>query len=450
LKYYFNLNVNSAKIAIDMTITFIGHGYVGLVSAAVFADLGNTVHVIGHTVGKIENLKKGIIPIYEPGLQELVKRNVDAGRLLFTLDYAPAISQSEVVFIAVGTPSAENGEADLSVVFDVPEKIGKHLEKYAVIITKSTVPVGTNKKIKQIIKNVKPEGVDFDIASVPEFLREGQAISDTLKPDRIIIGTQTEKAEKILVELHNPLKSQLVLCNIETAEMIKYASNAFLATKISFANAIAQLAEKSSADGPKVLEAVGMDKRIGKNFLNAGAGYGGSCFPKDVKALIAIAGNYGYNFKLLKEVENINHDAMLGIAAKAKQMLDNNIEGKTVALLGLAFKPDTDDMRYAPSITVIKELLVAGAKINVYDPIAADNAKKILATEKNINYSKELYATVKGVDLLIVITEWNEFYELDLEKVKNLMKKPNIIDARNIYNPQKTKELGFNYIGVGR
>ena len=433
-----------------MTITFLGHGYVGLVSAAVFADLGNTVWVIGHTPKKIENLKKGIIPIYEPGLQELVKRNVEAGRLIFTLDYAPSIAQSDVIFIAVGTPSAENGEADLSVVFDVAGKIGKHLKKYAVVITKSTVPMGTNKKIQQIIQNVKPKNVEFDIASVPEFLREGQAISDTLTPDRIIIGTHSKKAEKILVELHKPLKSHLFLCNIETAEMIKYASNAFLATKISFANAIAQLAGKTSADGPKVLQAIGLDRRIGQNFLNAGAGYGGSCFPKDVKALIAIAKDHNYDFNLLKEVQAINQDAMMEIVVKTRKILKNDLKDKTIAVLGLAFKPDTDDMRDAPSITIIKELLAAGAKIKTYDPIAMDNAKKIFAKEKNIAYSQEAYSTVKDADILIILTEWNEFQQLDLNKIKTLMKNPNIIDGRNIYDPQKAKELGFAYIGVGR
>ncbi len=433
-----------------MTITFIGHGYVGLVSAAVFADLGNTVHVIGHTPKKIDNLKKGIIPIYEPGLQELVKRNVDAKRLIFTLDYAPSIAQSDAIFIAVGTPSTENGEADLSIVFDVAEKIGKHLKKHAVVITKSTVPVGTNKKIEKIIQNVKPKNVEFDIASVPEFLREGQAISDTMTPDRIIIGTQSKKAENILVELHKPLKSHLFLCNIETAEMIKYASNAFLATKISFANAIAQLAEKSEADGPKVLQAVGLDKRIGQNFLNAGAGYGGSCFPKDVKALISIAKDYNYDFNLLKEVQKINQDAMLEIVVKTRKILKNDLKDKTIAILGLAFKPDTDDMRDAPSITIIKELLAAEAKIKTYDPIAMYNAKKIFAKEKNITYSQELYATTKDADLLILLTEWNEFHELDLNKIKTLMKNPNIIDGRNIYDPQKAKKLGFVYMGVGR
>ena len=433
-----------------MTITFIGHGYVGLVSATVFADLGNTVHVVGHTPKKIEDLKKGIIPIYEPGLQELVKRNLNSGRLIFTLNYTPAISQSDAIFIAVGTPSTENGEADLSVVFNVAEKIGKHLKKYAVVITKSTVPVGTNKKIQMIIQNVKPKNVEFDIASVPEFLREGQAISDTLTPDRIIIGTKSQKAENILIELHKPLKSNLFLCNIETAEMIKYASNAFLATKISFANAIAQLAEKSGANGPKILQAVGLDKRIGQNFLNAGAGYGGSCFPKDVKALIAIAKDHDYDFNLLKEVQNINQDAMLEIVAKTHKILKNDLKNKTIAVLGLAFKPNTDDMRDAPSITIIKELLAAEANIKTYDPIAMDNAKKIFAKEKNITYSQEAYSAVKDADILIILTEWNEFYELDLNKIKTLMKNPNIIDGRNIYDPQKTKGLGFKYIGVGR
>ncbi len=438
-----------------MTITFIGHGYVGLVSAAVFADLGNTVHVIGHTPKKIQNLTKGIIPIYEPGLQELVMRNIKSKRLLFTMDYT-SIANSEVIFIAVGTPSAENGEADLSVVFNVAGNIGKHLKKYAVIITKSTVPVGTNKKVKQIVEKIKPKNVDFDIASAPEFLREGQAISDTLNPDRIVIGTESKKAEKTLIELHRPLltkdknTSRLVLCNIETAEMIKYASNAFLATKISFSNAIADLAERAGADGIKVLKAVGLDKRIGQAFLNAGAGYGGSCFPKDVKALIAIASGYNYNFSLLKEVQKINSDAIQKIVTKAQTMLNNDLNNKTIAILGLSFKPDTDDMREAPSLTIIRQLLKSGAIIKTFDPIAIENAQKILSNEKNIKFSKNIFDTVENADLLIILTEWNEFKQLDLKKVKSLMKSPNIIDGRNIYDPNSVKSLGFKYIGVGR
>src|SRR5664279_1832163 len=361
-----------------MTITFVGHGYVGLVTAAVFADLGNTVWVIGHTPEKIENLKKGIIPIYEPGLEELVKRNVQAGRLLFTLDFDPAIKESEVVFIAVGTPPKPTGEADLSVVYEVAKKVGKTLDGYTVVITKSTVPVGTSERIKEIISEVKPKNAEFDYASVPEFLREGQAISDTQHPDRIVIGTDSKRAKNLLVELHQPIvsdgitESRLVLTNIPTAEMIKYASNAFLATKISFANAIAQLSEETKADGIKVLEAMGYDKRIGNSFINPGAGYGGSCFPKDVKALIAIARQYGYDFKLLEEVENVNTDAILSIAIKARKLLEGKVTGKTIGVLGLSFKPDTDDMRDAPSILIIRKLLQEGAKIKVYDPIALE------------------------------------------------------------------------------
>lgn len=433
-----------------MTITFIGHGYVGLVSAAVFADLGNTVYVIGHTEKKIENLKKGIIPIYEPGLEELVKRNIKAQRLLFTLDYRPAIPLSDVVFIAVGTPPKTTGDADLSAVFQVAEKLGSKLDGYTVVVTKSTVPVGTNRKVKEIIQKEKPDKATFDIASIPEFLREGQAISDTLHPDRIVIGTEDEKAKNILIELHKAIDGRFVLTNIETAEMIKYASNAYLATKISFANAIAHLSELTGADGLKVLEAVGLDKRVGSMFLNSGAGYGGSCFPKDVKALIAIAKQHDYDFRLLKEVEAINSDAILDIVQKSKKMLKKPLSGKIIAVLGLSFKPDTDDMRDAPSIVVIRKLINEGARINAYDPMAIENAKHIFSKDKNINYVKDPYTAVKNVDLLIIVTEWNEFRQLNLGKVKKLMRDPNIIDGRNIYDPQKVKGLGFNYVGVGR
>lgn len=439
-----------------MTITFIGHGYVGLVTATVFAELGNTVWVIGHTPSKIENLKKGIIPIFEPGLEEMVKRNVLAGRLLFTLDYSPAITESEVVFIAVGTPPMPTGEADLSVVYDVAEKLGKNLGKYAVVITKSTVPVGTSEKVRSILEKVKPKTTEYNYASVPEFLREGQAISDTLKPDRVVIGTDSKRAEELLIKLHEPIisgsgkKASLVLTNIPTAEMIKYASNAFLATKISFANSIAQLSEKLSADGPKVLDAIGQDKRIGTAFLNAGAGYGGSCFPKDVKALIAIAGNSGYDFKLLKEVETINKEAINGITEKARKILGGTVKGKLIGVLGLSFKPDTDDMRDAPSLSVIRQLAKEGAVISVYDPVAIENAKGKLSELGNIKYMKNSYDTAKDAELVILMTEWNEFKELDLEKLIKHMAKPNLIDGRNIYNPENAKALGFNYIGVGR
>ncbi len=430
-----------------MTITFVGHGYVGLVTASIFAELGNTVWVVGHTKEKIENLKKGILPIYEPGLEEIVKRNIKAKRLLFTLDYKEAIPVSDAVFIAVGTPPKPTGEADLSTVFEVAKKIGENLEGYTVIVTKSTVPVGTNKIIKEIIDKSKPVGATFDIASIPEFLREGQAISDTLHPDRIVIGTDSKDAEKLLVELHGSIDGKYVLTNIETAEMIKYAANSFLATKISFANAIAHLSELTGANGLKVLEAVGFDKRVGSEFLSAGAGYGGSCFPKDVKAMIAIAKKAGYDFSLLKDVEEINEQATIGIVEKAKKLLGGRVKGKIVGVLGLSFKPNTDDMRDAPSIIVINKLYADGAKIKAYDPIAMDNAKKIL---KNVEYCVDSYSVVKDCDILIVMTEWNEFRQLDLSKIKKAMKKPVLLDGRNIYEPHKLREMGFIYTGVGR
>lgn len=436
-----------------MTITFVGHGYVGLVTAAVFADLGNTVWVIGHTPSKIENLKKGIIPIYEPGLEEMVKRNVDAGRLLFTMDYDQAIPASEIVFSAVGTPPKEDGSADLSVVFKVAEEIAKNLGNYTVVATKSTVPVGTNQKIKEILEKNKPSDSEFDIASCPEFLREGQAISDTLRPDRIVIGTESKKAEQLLVKLHSALDSgdankggNFVLTNIETAEMIKYAANAFLATKISFANAIAKLSELTGADALKVLEGIGMDKRIGSSFLQPGAGYGGSCFPKDVKALISISDGLGYDFALLREVEAINKQASSDVVVKAEKAL-RDVKGKKVAILGLSFKPDTDDMREAPSIVVINKLKEKGAIITAYDPIAMENAKNIIT---GIDFAKNPYDAVSGADLTIIMTEWNEFKELDLEKLRDSMNDSHLIDGRNIYNPDEAKSLGFSYTGIGR
>jgi len=430
-----------------MTITFIGHGYVGLVTAAVFADLGNTVHVIGHTPEKIENLKKGKLPIYEPGLEEIVKRNVAANRLLFTLAYDEAIPASDIVFIAVGTPPKPTGEADLSVVFSVAEKIAQHLHHYTVVVTKSTVPVGTNQKVKKIIDEAKNKNVSFDIASCPEFLREGQAIGDTEHPDRIVIGTESKKAEGMLVELHKPITGIRVLTTLESAEMIKYAANAFLATKISFANAIAQLSEKSGANAVEVLQAIGEDKRIGKHFLNAGAGYGGSCFPKDVKALIAIAEDYGYDFKLLKDVEKINEDAMHNIVEKVTITLKGELSGKTIGILGLSFKPDTDDMRDAPAIVVINALEKMGANIKGYDPIAMENAKRLLP---GITLCKNPYAAVTDADVVVLMTEWKEFKSLDLMKLKQQMKQPIFIDGRNVYESGKMKELGFVYSGVGK
>lgn len=430
-----------------MIITFVGHGYVGLVSASIFADLGNTVWVIGHTPEKIENLKKGIIPIYEPGLEEIVKRNVEAKRLLFTLDYKEAISSSEVVFIAVGTPPKKTGEADLSVVYDVAEKIGKHLDGYTVVITKSTVPVGTNYEVKKIIEKVLPQKATFSVASAPEFLREGQAISDTMHPDRIVIGTDTKQAEDVLVKLHKAIDGPIIKTNILTAEMIKYAANAFLATKISFANAIAQLCEKTGANAIDVLQGIGFDKRIGKAFLSPGPGYGGSCFPKDVKALIAIARQHGYDFSLLKDVEAINKEAMISVVGKVKEFFPKDSKEKKIGILGLSFKPDTDDMRDAPSIVVIEALQKLGCKIQAFDPIAMENAKKNI---KNVTFCRDAYEAAADTDVIVIMTEWNEFREIDLKKVKTLMRKPAIVDARNIFEPESVRALGFSYQGVGR
>jgi UDPglucose 6-dehydrogenase len=429
-----------------MTVTFIGHGYVGLVTAAVFSDFGNTVYVIGHTKEKIENLKKGIIPIYEPGLEELVRKNISAGRLIFTLDYKPAVPNSDVVFIAVGTPPTKTGDADLSTVLQVAEEISKNLEGYTVVATKSTVPTGTNKKISKILNELKPKGADVDYASVPEFLREGSAISDTLNPDRIVIGTESKKAQDLLIKLHEPINAPLVLTNFETAELIKYAANSFLAMKISYANAIAKLSETLGADALKVLEGIGMDKRIGDKFLSPGPGYGGSCFPKDVKALISIAKDHDYSFSLLEEVENINNQAKRDIVRKARRIL-GDLRGKRIGILGLAYKANTDDIRDAPAIDIINLLQNDGAKICAFDPKAMENASKVL---KDVEYRKDAYSVSEQADLLIVLTEWSEFKELDFEKIKIRMKNLAIIDGRNLYDPEKLREMGFNYIGVGR
>lgn len=430
-----------------MKITVIGNGYVGLVTAAVFADLGNDVWCVGRTKEKIEKLKKGMIPFFEPGLEEVVRKNATAQRLRFTLSYEETISGSDIIFICVGTPSLQSGEADLSQVYASAETIGKNLGKgQKVIVVKSTVPVGTTKRVAEIIKKVKPKGADFEVAFVPEFLREGTALADTLQPDRIVIGTDSLSAQKILMELHKPINGHFVLTNIPSAEMIKYASNSLLATKISFANAIAFLCEEVGADVLQVLDGVGLDKRLGRSFLNPGVGYGGSCFPKDVKALNAMFKKAQIKVNLFAEVEEINRQAAENFVNKVIKLLDP-VKGKTVAVLGLAFKPNTDDMREAPSIKVIKALQSKGVKIRAFDPVAISKAQEIL---KNVVYCKNPEETVKGADALLIMTEWNEFKQLDLVKIKKLMNQPIIVDGRNIYDPEKIIKLGFIYKGVGR
>lgn len=429
-----------------MTITFIGHGYVGLVTAAVFADSGNTVWVVGRTREKIENLKMGKTPFYEPGLSELVKHNVAAGRLKFTLDYKEGIPSAKIIFICVGTPSKGNGEADLSSVYAAAKEIGKNLKKYAVIVTKSTVPVGTNRKVAQIIKKIIPKTQDFDIASCPEFLKEGSAISDTSKPDRIVIGVESAKAKELLLDLHKSINGEIIVTSIESAEMIKYASNALLSVKISFANAMSFICDLVGADVEVVLTGVGLDKRLGRSFLYPGVGFGGSCFPKDVKALIAIAREHKYDFKLLSEVYRINQEARQRFVEKILKTM-GSVKGKTLAILGLAFKPNTDDMREAPSVDIINKLQLLGAQIRAFDPIAMENAKSILS---NVNFGSSVADTAKNADALIILTEWNEFKQLDFLEIKKLMKSYYIFDGRNIYDPVKVKQMGFIYKGIGR
>jgi len=431
-----------------MTISFIGHGYVGLVTAAVFADLGNTVWVVGRNKEKIEKLKKGIATFYEPGLSEIVKRNVEAGRLIFTLDYKSAVTPSEIIFICVGTPPKPTGDADLTEVYNAATEIGKNLVGYKVVSVKSTVPPGTNKKVGEILEKVKPAGSSFAIASCPEFLRQGQAVGDTMHPHRVVIGTTSDRAQKLLIDLHKTIDTKLVLCNVETAELIKYAANSMLSVKISFANAMAFLSEKVGADVEKVLEGVGLDSRIGRNFLYPGVGYGGSCFPKDVKALIAIARDYDYDFKLLRATDEINDEARIHFIDKIKKHFYGSLKGKKIAVLGLSFKPDTDDMRFAPSITVINALIKDGAEVSAYDPVAIENAKKVLPS--GVTYTKSAYDAAKNADAVAVVTEWNEFRQLDMVKLAKELKDRVLFDGRNMYDPQVMKDLGYMYYGVGR
>ncbi len=428
-----------------MTITFIGHGYVGLVTATVFADLGNKVYVVGHTPEKIERLKKGDPIIFEPGLAELLQKNLEAKRIHFTTEYETAVGESDVVFIAVGTPPQTSGAADLSAVFTVAEKVGKHLKKgFTVVSCKSTVTIGTNQKVAEIIESVKQKDADFAIASCPEFLSQGTALANTQHPDRVVIGSDSKKAIDVMVALHSVIDAPKIITNLASAELIKYTANAMLAMKISFANLIALYSEKTGANVESVLDAVGLDKRIGRVFMNPGVGYGGSCFPKDVKALIQIGKSLGVDTMLLEGVDTVNSDARENVLQK----ILTSTQGKHIAVWGLSFKPNTDDVRESPALYIIKDLLQKGFTVTAYDPEAIPKTKAVL--KDTISYADNPYDCVKGASALVVLTEWNEFKELDLSKVKELMKIPNIIDGRNIYDSEKTKELGFAYSGVGR
>jgi len=432
-----------------MKISCMGCGYVGLVAGTCLADMGNEVICFDIDKGKINKLEKGIIPIYEPGLKDMFERNIKEKRLHFSNGIKTAIKESNVIFITVGTPPGKNHEADLFAVESVAEQIGRNMNTYKIIVNKSTVPVGTAELVKNIIKKNQTGEYEFDVVSNPEFLREGEAVKDFTNPDRIVIGTDSERAKKIMVSIYRGIArtdKPVFITDIKSAEMIKYASNAMLATRISFMNEIAQLCEKVGADVKSVAKGVGLDNRIGPRFLQAGMGYGGSCFPKDVKALAELMKRNKVKGKILSAVNWVNENQRNFILSKIKRLLPH-LKGKTIAIWGLAFKPKTDDIREAPSIAIIMELQGLGAKIRAFDPEARINAKKVL---KDVTFCNDPYSTVKGCDALVIATEWNEFRVLDMDKIKRLLKQPNIIDGRNIYEPEEMRSAGFNYIGIGR
>ncbi|MBI1936232.1 UDP-glucose/GDP-mannose dehydrogenase family protein [Candidatus Woesearchaeota archaeon] len=429
-----------------MKIAVIGTGYVGLVTGVCLAELGNDVACIDIDEEKIGKLNNGIMPIYEPGLEEMVVRNKASGKLRFTLDIGNSVKEAEVVFICVGTPPKANGEADLSYVENAARTIAEVMDSYKLIVEKSTVPVQTGEMVAKTIKSHNMHNADFDVASNPEFLREGSAVSDFMNPDRIVVGCESQKSRQMMEKLYAPLKAPIIFTDIKSAEIIKHASNSFLATKISFINAIANVCELAGADVEKVAEGMGLDMRIGRQFLNAGIGYGGSCFPKDVDAFIKISEKLGYDFRLLKAVQEINDMQKKHFINKIERALWI-VKGKTIGVLGLAFKPNTDDMRLAPSLEIISRLQEEGAIIKAYDPKAMEKSKLEL---ENIDYCDSPYDVAKESDALLILTEWKDFLELDLKKIKHLMRHPLIIDGRNIYSPDVMKKEGFSYISIGR
>lgn len=427
-----------------MNISIVGTGYVGLVTGICFAKLGHKVTCIDNDKDKIEKLNKGIIPIYEPGLKEILEQF--KGNIKFMEDVKQGVKDSECIFIAVGTPPKESGDADLSAIENVTEQIAEIMNDYKLIVGKSTVPVQTGKRIKQVMNLRIKKGVPFDVASNPEFLREGSAVHDFLHPDRVVIGLDSKRAEKILTEIYKPLSAPIVVTDIESAEIIKHASNSLLATKISFINAVSVICELSGADIKKVSEGIGLDTRIGKTFLDAGIGFGGFCFPKDLRAFKHISEKLGYEFALLDDVEKINEDMKKRFVEKIEDVLWN-LNGKTIGILGLSFKPNTDDMRYAPSIDIINRLQKEGAKIRAYDPQAMNKAKLIL---KKIQFCKDPYKVVENANCLALLTEWEEFRDIDLKKMYAIMKTPIIVDGRNLFDRQEVEKIGFIYRGIGR
>ncbi|MEA2036306.1 MAG: UDP-glucose/GDP-mannose dehydrogenase family protein [Nanoarchaeota archaeon] len=432
-----------------MKIAIIGTGYVGLTVGTCLAELGNDVICVDVDEQKIENLNKGAVPIYEPGIEDMLKRNFKEKRISFTTGIKDAIQKSEVIFIAVGTPPGKDHRADLSFVKQVAKDIGTYMNDYKVVVDKSTVPVGTAEIVTNTIKDAQKTEIDFDVVSNPEFLREGEAINDFMMPDRVVIGADSKKARNVMEDIYKGIariNKPIMYTDTKSAEIIKYASNAMLATRISFMNEVARLCEKSGGDVKEVAKGMGLDSRIGPRFLQAGVGYGGSCFPKDVQALAQTMNHHEVESKILQSVEDVNEEQKKSLLPKIKKLLPD-LNGKTIAIWGLAFKPKTDDMREAPAIAIIEQLQKSGAKIKAFDPEAEKTAKKVL---KDIEYTSDPYDAIKDSDALVIATEWNEFRNLDKNKIKELMKEPNIIDGRNVYEPGEMKEAGFNYIGVGR
>ena len=437
-----------------MKIAIVGTGYVGLVTGTCFAEMGVEVFCVDIDRQKIENLRNGVVPIYEPGLEEMVIRNYEVGRLHFTTDLTEVLDQVEIVFSAVGTPPDEDGSADLKYVLDVARTIGRAMNKYLLVVTKSTVPVGTARRIRQTIADeLDRRGVtiDFDIASNPEFLKEGAAVKDFMHPDRIVVGVESDRAKKLMEKLYHPFmlnNFRIIYMDIPSAEMTKYAANAMLATRISFMNDMANLCEIIGADVNMVRKGIGSDTRIGSSFLYAGCGYGGSCFPKDVKALIRTAAEHGYPMRILKAVEDVNEEQKTLLFRKLSAHFGGDLQGRKVAMWGLAFKPETDDMREAPSLVLIDRLLEAGCQVMAYDPVAIPEARRRIGDR--IAYANNIYETVEGADVLMVVTEWKEFRLPAWARIRSLMKTPLILDGRNIYNIAEIEEAGFTYHCIGR
>jgi len=432
-----------------MNICVIGTGYVGLVTGACLAEFGMSLICVDSDQEKINLLKQGTIPIYEPGLEGLVVKNMREGRLSFSTSIEEGVKSSLVVFIAVGTPSHEDGSADLQSAEEVAKQIGGSMNGYKVIVIKSTVPVGTARRLKKLIQDHQTQPIPFDIVSNPEFQREGSAIEDFMRPDRVTIGAESEQAIAIMKDIYSALyliETPFVITGLETAEMIKYAANAFLATKVSFINEIANLCERMGADVHHVARAMGLDGRIGKKFLHPGPGYGGSCFPKDTRALSRMAQEKGYSFKILDSVIRVNEEQKKRMVGKIQEKV-GDLRGKTIGILGLSFKPNTNDIRESSSMVIIGDLLAMGAKVKAYDPAAIDEAKAVLP---EVEYGRDPYDVAKGSDALVLVTEWNQFRRLDLQRIKTLLKTPVFIDLRNVYDPDQMKRLGFNYCGVGR